>query len=139
MNQTSPIPSSKTTDGLRPAQIPGLSSTALPGQEPLRKFAGVCPILPVPETRAAAFLCLHRVFLLSLPELEFALSSPSSVPSHPKRKALLRRESSGFDEQGTQNLVISPMSQCACVFRSPTPKLETCRLHPVLQCLTVAA
>ncbi|XP_049748226.1 BRD4-interacting chromatin-remodeling complex-associated protein-like isoform X1 [Elephas maximus indicus] len=33
LNQTSPISASKTTDGLRPAQIPGLLSTALPGQD----------------------------------------------------------------------------------------------------------
>ncbi|XP_008571407.1 PREDICTED: GLTSCR1-like protein [Galeopterus variegatus] len=33
LNQTSPISTSKTTDGLRPAQIPGLLSTALPGQD----------------------------------------------------------------------------------------------------------
>ncbi|XP_021074125.1 BRD4-interacting chromatin-remodeling complex-associated protein-like [Mus pahari] len=33
LNQTSPIPTSKTTDGLRPSQIPGLLSTALPGQD----------------------------------------------------------------------------------------------------------
>ncbi|XP_006882044.1 PREDICTED: GLTSCR1-like protein [Elephantulus edwardii] len=33
LNQTSPISASKTTDGLRPAQIPGLLSTTLPGQD----------------------------------------------------------------------------------------------------------
>lgn len=33
LNQTSPISTSKSTDGLRPAQIPSLLSTALPGQD----------------------------------------------------------------------------------------------------------
>ncbi|XP_007970733.1 BRD4-interacting chromatin-remodeling complex-associated protein-like [Macaca nemestrina] len=33
LNQTSPISAPKTTDGLRQAQIPGLLSTALPGQD----------------------------------------------------------------------------------------------------------
>ncbi|XP_045860555.1 BRD4-interacting chromatin-remodeling complex-associated protein-like [Meles meles] len=33
MNQTSPIAASKTTDGLRQAQIPGLLNTTLPGQD----------------------------------------------------------------------------------------------------------
>ncbi|XP_043305314.1 BRD4-interacting chromatin-remodeling complex-associated protein-like isoform X2 [Cervus canadensis] len=33
LNQTSPISASKTTDGLRPAPMPGLLSTALPGQD----------------------------------------------------------------------------------------------------------
>ncbi|XP_054425342.1 BRD4-interacting chromatin-remodeling complex-associated protein-like [Pteronotus mesoamericanus] len=33
LNQTSPISASKTPDGLRPAQVPGLLSTALPGQD----------------------------------------------------------------------------------------------------------
>ncbi|XP_036103965.1 BRD4-interacting chromatin-remodeling complex-associated protein-like [Molossus molossus] len=33
LNQTSPISASKTPDGLRQAQIPGLSSSALPGQD----------------------------------------------------------------------------------------------------------
>uniref|UniRef100_A0A8C9D0D9 BICRA like chromatin remodeling complex associated protein n=1 Tax=Panthera leo TaxID=9689 RepID=A0A8C9D0D9_PANLE len=33
LNQTSPISASKTTDGLRQAQIPGLLNTALPGQD----------------------------------------------------------------------------------------------------------
>ncbi|XP_055469172.1 BRD4-interacting chromatin-remodeling complex-associated protein-like [Psammomys obesus] len=33
LNQTSPIPASKTTEGLRQSQIPGLLSTALPGQD----------------------------------------------------------------------------------------------------------
>ncbi|KAF6112893.1 BRD4 interacting chromatin remodeling complex associated protein like [Phyllostomus discolor] len=33
LNQTSPISASKTPDGLRQAQIPGLLSTALPGQD----------------------------------------------------------------------------------------------------------
>lgn len=33
LNQTSPISASKTTDGLRQAQIPGLLSTVLPGQD----------------------------------------------------------------------------------------------------------
>lgn len=34
LNQTCPISASKTPDGLRQAQMPGLLSTALPGQEP---------------------------------------------------------------------------------------------------------
>ncbi|XP_032195887.1 BRD4-interacting chromatin-remodeling complex-associated protein-like [Mustela erminea] len=33
LNQTSPIAASKTTDGLRQAQIPGLLNTTLPGQD----------------------------------------------------------------------------------------------------------
>lgn len=33
LNQTAPIPTSKTTDSLRQPQIPGLLSTALPGQD----------------------------------------------------------------------------------------------------------
>ncbi|XP_004710824.1 BRD4-interacting chromatin-remodeling complex-associated protein-like [Echinops telfairi] len=33
LTQTSPIAASKTAEGLRPAQIPGLLSTALPGQD----------------------------------------------------------------------------------------------------------
>lgn len=33
LNQTSPVSASKTPDGLRQAQIPGLLSTALPGQD----------------------------------------------------------------------------------------------------------
>lgn len=46
LNQTSPISASKTTDGLRPAPMPGLLSTALPGQESPRELSSVCARLP---------------------------------------------------------------------------------------------
>uniref|UniRef100_A0A8C6R5A9 BRD4 interacting chromatin remodeling complex associated protein like n=1 Tax=Nannospalax galili TaxID=1026970 RepID=A0A8C6R5A9_NANGA len=44
LNQTSPISTSKTTDGLRQTQIPGLLNAALPGQEPLQSLCSLpCP------------------------------------------------------------------------------------------------
>ncbi|XP_004451399.2 BRD4-interacting chromatin-remodeling complex-associated protein-like [Dasypus novemcinctus] len=51
LNQTSPISASKTTDGLRQAQIPGLLSTALPGQDSGSKIisASLGTTQPQPE------------------------------------------------------------------------------------------
>ena len=70
LNQTSPISASKTTDGLRPAPMPGLLSTALPGQEPLRELSSVRARLPRGHplhTRHPASLPLRLTSTLILP------------------------------------------------------------------------
>ena len=77
LNQTSPISASKTTDGLRPAPMPGLLSTALPGQEPPLSLPQSVPVFPVDTLCTSIIL---RLFHSASPVLWSCLPSVSLPP-----------------------------------------------------------